>query len=597
MNIQKLLSIRGLILVDAIDTGTAVTILVVVFCILAIFVLILASALTMGFQRKNKELNNLKTFQNDRIFIVNYKDNNPTVDYFDFNDLRKITTVSYADFLNFFSDSDQNDVKTFINSLFTLDFDPMSKDSLLITNLIIDIRKKKLTYRSILKCNAVDKNKRVLYLSLTRLMNTPVEHRVTKKNTRHDIYDLGLIKKMYDEGRFNKGTMHVFRFFVKPNTINFYNQYQLRRFVIDALYRDTNNNVSCFFYSADVLEFSILDLRTLNDYQLSRFIFEAVKRVEKFLEVRGLSNFYDFNVCSSQVTDLPLYYDDAYAVLSNLFKTAKEINRRISIYKAGSNETSIIESTYKVEIERIIKHKQMSISFAPIVHITNSRVSCFAYSTYVSFTSNLIDNNVDVIKYAEEFNLSSELMTIVVRKIIPTFLSQSQNNNYKLIIFCSLKDLDCTIKAIKNIAHSEEAKIIFAIPNVDLIDAEEKKTLELQVMQVKKQGYNLGIVIRTGDYILRDATYRLFDYYFVDPLLEANVKQDSRSFIKFKSLYDKLAKIGAPIICFNASSFQSIELLSKTGIRDFSNDVISKKDPMLLPVDPKIHKKLLTMVK
>ena len=119
MNIQKLLSIRGLILVDAIDTGTAVTILVVVFCILAIFVLILASALTMGFQRKNKELNNLKTFQNDRIFIVNYKDNNPTVDYFDFNDLRKITTVSYADFLNFFSDSDQNDVKTFINSLFT----------------------------------------------------------------------------------------------------------------------------------------------------------------------------------------------------------------------------------------------------------------------------------------------------------------------------------------------------------------------------------------------------------------------------------------------------------------------------------------------
>ena len=571
--------------------------LVVFLAFFLVGVLFLIVFITVPRQVRNKEIKRTEMFKNERVFIINYKESSPTVDYFTFKNLRQITTISFADFLNFFPDSDQNDVKTFINTLLNLEFDPLSKDAVLVTNYVITMYKRKLTYRIILKCNCVDKEKNMIYLSSSRLIHTPVDHRVVKKNAKHDVYDVGLIKKMYDDGRFSKGIMTIFKLYVKPNHISYYNEHVIKRCVIDALYSNTTNNVSFFFNGLEPLEFAVLDLRFYNDYQLSRHSHEMCNIVQRYLDIRGLAETYDFKVCSAQVSDLPSNYDSAYLLLSDLFKASSDISRQVSIYSKGKNEISILESAYKTELKRIIKDKEFSILYSPVVHVTNTRATIFAYLSYVEFNSTIISNKDDILKSSKTFNLSQQLVSIVLKSMVPTFISQTTSPNFKLIIRMPFEFIDEAIDVLRNIQDANKANIVFCIPAVDLIDEEENNSLQIKFSEVRRLGYDLAIFAQTGDYVLKTKTYQMFDYFFVDPLFDSNSRTNSRSYIKFKELYDKINKMNIPIVALNSKTFQSMELLGKIGIKDFSNDVISKKDLMLLPLNPKIQKKIITTIK
>lgn len=597
MNILKILANTQTSNEMFIEHQYGIAFLVVFLAFFLIGILFLVVFITVPHQARNKEIKKTEMFKNERVYIINYKESSPTVDYFDFNNLRQITTISFADFLNFFPDSDQNDVKTFINTLLNLEFNPLSKDAILVTNFVITLYKKKLTYRTILKCNCVDKEKNMIYLSSSRLIHTPVDHRVVKKNTKHDVYDVSLIKKMYDDGRFSKGIMTIFKLYLKPNHVSYYNEYIIKRSVIDALYSETTNNVSFFFSGLDSLEFAVLDLRVYNDYQLSRHSYEMCNVIQKYLDIRGLSEIYDFKVCSAQVSDLPSNYDSAYLLLANLFKASSDINRQVSIYSKGKNEISILESAYKTELKRIIKEKGFSVLYSPVVHITNTRATIFAYMSYVEFNSTIVENKDDILKSAKTFNLSQQLVSIVLRSMVPTFISQTTSPNYKLIIKMPFEFIDEAIDALKNIQDVNKANIVFCIPAVDLIDEEENNSLQIKFSEIRRLGYDLAIFIKTGDYVLKTKTYQMFDYFFVDPLFDANSRSNSRSYIKFKELYDKLYKMNIPIVALNSKTLQSMELLSKIGIKDFSNDVISKKDLMLLPLNPKTQKKIITIIK
>src|SRR5574344_2393925 len=583
--------------VDVPNSDSAIAILVVVISVIA-FLLLAIIILVAKYISNNKAIvDHYRLFVSDRIFIVNLKDQ--VVDYFDFDELRKIQTMSYIDFLNFFPDTDQNSIRQYITQLLSIDFDANSEDAVCITNINSVVGKHKFVSRALFKCKQVDKDKQTVYLERSRLIHTPIEHKSSnKKNVKHDIYDLGVIKKRYDDGRFNKGSMYIFRFYLRPNTINYINEFALRMFIVDSLYSITNNSISYFFFSGGNLEFSILDTRQFNDYQMSRFTFDMVHQIDKYLEINGLESSYGYNVCSAQVSDLPLYFDNAYDALDKLFKTAKAINRKVSTYKADMNEDSIIESTYKVEISRIIKDKDFDINYSPIVHVTNSRVNTFGYLSGVNFHSNLIDDSRAVFEHAGEFDLTSDLLSLVCRKIIPPFISQCQNlPQQRICLEVTYKDLNDVVKVISHIAKASTAKIVFLIHSVEFIDIEDNPNIPINFKVIRDKGYELGIVIYQDDYVLKANTYNLFDYFFVDPKFEANVKVDSRSFIKSKAVFDNLSKFNKPLMAINIPTFQGIELLSKVGIRDFNSEAIGKKDKMLLPVDPKVNKRLLTMVK
>jgi len=570
-------------------------IFIVVFLLLAIL-LIITVFVIMNIQKNRSEYSRVRLFQSDRIFIVNFKDQ--IVDFFDFNNLRKIQTISFIDFLNFFPDSEQSNVRNYITELLNLSFDERNEDAICVTNINISYNKKRIPYRAIIKCKEVDIEKQIVYLETTRLIHIPVEHHSPKKNAKHDIYELGVVKKMYDDGRFNRGSMFVFRFYLKPNTVAYYNEYALRYFLINAVYSITNNNVTSFFFSGDRLEFALLDNRQVNDYQLSRFAFDMIHQIDKFLNIRGLSDFYDYNVCGSQVSDLPLYYDDAYETLDKLFKTAKAINRKFSTYKTDMNESSIIESTYKIELNRLIKSKDFVIEFAPYVHVTNTHITTSGYISFVNFNSNLIDNPFEVYKYAREFNLINEVISLICRKTISTYVSQcSDIGTQKLFVQICYSDIDSVVNVISHISKSNLVKIVLVIRSIDFIDIENNPTIDTKFKEVRDKGFEIAVAVQSKDYVLKAALYYLFDYILFDAEIENNVKIDSRNYIKAKSIIDNLGKFGKEIIVINVPSIQAFELISQSGIKNYSGDIVAKKDRMVLPVDSKVNKKILDLIK
>ena len=124
-------------------------ILITIISIIILFIIII---LINYFQIKKERIKNSINFKNERVFVINYKNADIVVDYFDTNNLRKINTISFFDFLNLFPDSDQNDIKTYINTLFNFDYGLEDKESTLITNIILNTHKRKTVYRVILKC-------------------------------------------------------------------------------------------------------------------------------------------------------------------------------------------------------------------------------------------------------------------------------------------------------------------------------------------------------------------------------------------------------------------------------------------------------------
>lgn len=578
-------------------SGTSTTVFVFVVCVLCLIILCSVLWLALRYAKKNSEIKRLRFFQSDRVFVVNYKDQ--TVDFFDFNNLRKIETISFYDFLQFFSVSEQNNIKSFIISLLNLQFDPVSEDAILSTNLNIAIDKRRILYHAILKCNKVDKEKQMIYLQCIRLMHTPIDNKTNRHNGRSAIHPISVIRKHYDDGKYNKGSLCVIRLVPKSSLASNINRFALRAFVVDTIYTITNNIVSNFYYSDnDVVEVSIIDTRQFNDYQLSRFAFDIGNRLEKFLELKGLNDKFKYFVCCGLIAELPLYYEEAYKKINFLFKSSLEINRQVSIYKDDSGQASLLESTYKLELERIIKNKDFDILYSPIAHIANTRISVNGYLSEINIHTNLLSDWETLFKYAKGFGMILEVLNLFYKKNISTFISQCPKpSNTRLFISIELDGLNEASKIFSQIPRFNEKKIVLVITSKNMIDKEDNEDVLLKIAELKNNDLEFAMKIKRGDYVLKDKTYRMFDYFLVDTALENNVKQDSRSFIKAYGMIKKLLIFNKPIISINALSLQAMELLFKTGIKDYSNEVIAKNSPMLLPLDPKISKKLLTIIK
>lgn len=591
-----ILNLNLLAFVEANTSDSRTQMVAALFCIfLIVFIVMFVSVFLISKNEvRRAKVNRLGSYSSQRIYIINFKDQ--VVDYFDSNGLKKIETIGFIDFLNFFSEAQQNNVRTYIMQLINLDFDPYSEESILVSDIGINSGKKKIFYRCLFQCESVDKIKQLVYLKSTRLLHTPlITKRSGKKVGRQDIYQLGVIKKMYDEGRFNKGSIHLFKIILKPNTLNYVNHFALRRLIINYIYSVLNNVNDYFYFSGDSLEFSVIDVRQMNEYQTAKLQFEMLKQVKKFFEIYGLSNVFEATLVSGKISDLPFYYDDAYKVLLDLYKSSTVSNNKIVLYKSEKNDEEVVGKTYKNEIERIIKDKLYSIEFCPIVHISNKKVLVSGYMSYVEYRSSIFSKDKDIFKYTHDFNMSNELISGIIRKGVPTFLSQKENATQKLTILVSIHDLDNAKKAISHISGSNNSKIIFMINSKELIDIEDDDFYSRQIAQFKENGFEFGVYMSVGDYFLKSKTYLQFDYYYVNTKIENNAKQDSRSFINAHSLLDKLVKFNRPIIVIGLTSMQSVELLYNSGINIFCCDAISKRNVMLLPLDKKQEKKLLEM--
>ena len=166
-----------------------------------------------------------------------------------------------------------------------------------------------------------------------------------------------------------------------------------------------------------------------------------------------------------------------------------------------------------------------------------------------------------------------------------------------LYCFFDISLLKYTSTIFSHIGNINEANLVLTFLNNEFIDSDDDDYYVTLIKSLKEKGYECGLKVSLNDYTLKEGIYNLFDMFFFDLHGIKNFKQNTREFLSIHSLLEKFLKYKKPLILINCPSWNSIELLAKSGITYFSSDVITPKSPMLLPLDKKATKKLLNMYK
>ena len=572
----------------------------VFFILLAIFILIAALYLLYIFL-SNKKINNhlKKTFSSKHVNIINF--NTQKVKIINLINLDEIREINYVDFLKYFFDKEESKVNNWLKGCLTIPYNKDSENNILISDLSYKSRNGKDTYivKVILFCTKIDKTKNLVYIESTLLKYLPSEYLKNRKGEFHKfIYSSSDMNRLYSRGTFIKGNIFGINFLKKKNTNSQINEYLLRYLLLNSFYKRQGNFLSYYCLSEDKsLSFYILDTKYLSDYKLNKVVKDLIKVINEILEVKGCSEYYDFIVSASHVSDLGNDYLKACESINKLTALAKDSNKQFLIYKKENGNPEHLEDSYKDEITKILNHSLINIDFSGVFKVSNKRVICAGYIVSVSPKQSLFDNINEVKVNAKKYNLGKDIYSLLARKIIPTFNSQKEQVNYKLYYPILLDEVSFILKSFSRINEIDSVKLVFVINNNDLIDFENNEKVMDSLKALQEKGYELYLRVNVGDYVLKNVTYNLFDGFMVDAKLENNAKPESREYLKACGVFDKLIKYKEPIISIHTNSWQEIELLLKTGIVAFSSNVISERSPMLLPINKKVSKKLLNMYK
>lgn len=559
----------------------------------ALFVIFIAISLIIYFNERKRSIEiGLNRFKSNRLFMVNMNDH--TVEYLDFKDLQTIKVISQLDFLKFFTDNEQNNIKTFINRAYNLEFPVGSEEAVLPCNLIITRSTRTSIYRGIIKVNAVDKVKGVVYLEVERLINTPF---IKTKRSKKDVYDISFIRKTFDDGKFNKGSFGLIKLYYRPETLFNFNENIFKRIIVDYVYKVTSNTNTYFYFSARNKEIAFFDTRLFPDYQFNQFLTQIRNSVAKAIEIEGLINGFDFVVCGGRCQDLPRSYEEAYLKMNILANSTHNINKDFAVYRIDTDDEKTTEHIYKNEINRLIEEKDFYTMFRPIIRVGTSRIHHSGYIAKTFVNSNIFKTQEDIVKFAKQYGRINDYASLFAKKTIPMYIMQCENlKTLKLSFAYSLQDLENLINVIEKINRHEEVKIIFVVNNYEVLDMENSNDFAVLANRIKKIGYGLGLRVAKNSYYLKDETYKLFDAFYLDFDFEKTLGNNSRVFIKEHDFIKKLSSYNKPLIAYRIQTVKYLDELTKLGVKEFSGTDIAKFEKMVIPLDRKEVQKIVDKV-
>ena len=345
------------------------------------------------------------------------------------------------------------------------------------------------------------------------------------------------------------------------------------------------------------MELCLIDDRSITNFILPRYVNQIKEKISEILEIRGYLNNFDLYIVSSLISDLDKNYDNSYLVLEKYFNLDLDYKRKYFIYKPDHEGKLDLEQSYRTEINRLIRNQNLEVYFRPLVHIANKRVINMGYLSFVKPVNTIFKDLDEIKKFAKMYDLDKDLFSLIIRKIIPTFINEKENVTQKLAIKVSVDQIGYATRSIPHFSGISNAYLILCFDSKELIDLEDDEDLMRGIKNLKDKGYEIGLYLTSNDYVLKRSTYSIFDYFFFNALLPNNVKVSSQEFLKAHQYLEKLIKFDAIMVGIEGLNMQSIELLVKSGLEYFSAECISPKSPMLLPLDKKISRKLLNMHK
>ena len=548
--------------------------------------------------------------ENKKVRLINFKKLDNTV------------IMEYSDFLKNFYEEDIKKFDKWAKNLATGQIIADSEDTVKLFSFCTCSKTKKdflkYTYRLMFCCTKINKEKKTLYLNTHFLYNLPIKDKKIFNKNSLGIYSIKEINQMYIQNTFRYGVMFFVKLYKKNNLPSSFNEYEIRYMLLNALCKKFKKlrTHSYYYVFSDNNPLELIAIRCksneigINARSISTVgkITNYIKRqnvyIEYLLEVKGFAGFYDYVITASQISKLDKDFTKSVDMLDKLASIAKEDKLKYLVYKDEFGSSQNIEDSYKAELAKIIRLNLLTVNFLPIYRIANVRVMNPGYIAIVEPKQSLFKNMEEVKKVAIKYEQVKDLTSLIVRDVVPVFNDEKENLTAKLGLLLSVSQLEFMVRSFPHMNGTDDLNLILILNNDDLVFLENEKesenlkaTFYNQIDVLKARGYEIYLKIEVGNYILREKTYQMFDGYFVVSNLPSTIKLQSRSVQDSYALYNKMLKLGKPVVSYRAQSWQEIELLVKRGVYSFATEILSEPSSVLLPIKKKVSKRLSDMYK
>ena len=548
--------------------------------------------------------------ENKKVRLINFKKLDSTV------------IMEYSDFLKDFYEEDIKRFDKWVKNLATGQILADSEDTVKLFSFCTCSKTKKdflkYTYRLMFCCTKINKEKKTLYLNTHFLYNLPIKDKKIFNKNSLGIYSIKEINQMYIQNTFRYGVMFFVKLYKKNNLPSSFNEYEIRYMLLNALCKKFKKlrTHSYYYVFSDNNPLELIAIRCksneigINARSISTVgkITNYIKRqnvyIEYLLEVKGFAGFYDYVITASQISKLDKDFTKSVDMLDKLASIAKEDKLKYLVYKDEFGSSQNIEDSYKAELAKIIRLNLLTVNFLPIYRIANVRVMNPGYIAIVEPKQSLFKNIEEVKKVAIKYEQVKDLTSLIVRDVVPVFNDEKENLTAKLGLLLSVSQLEFMVRNFPHMNGTDDLNLILILNNDDLVFLENEKesenlkaTFYNQIDVLKARGYEIYLKIEVGNYILREKTYQMFDGYFVVSNLPSTIKLQSRSVQDSYALYNKMLKLGKPVVSYRAQSWQEIELLVKRGVYSFATEILSEPSSVLLPIKKKVSKRLSDMYK
>lgn len=548
--------------------------------------------------------------ENKKVRLINFKKLDNTV------------MMEYSDFLQNFYEEDIKKFDKWAKNLATGQILADSEDTVKLFSFCTCSKTKKdflkYTYRLMFCCTKINKEKKTLYLNTHFLYNLPIKDKKIFNKNSLGIYSIKEINQMYIQNTFRYGVMFFIKLYKKNNLPSSFNEYEIRYMLLNALCKKFKKlrTHSYYYVFSDNDPLELIAIRCKSNEiginarnistvgKITNYIKRQIVYIEYLLEVKGFAGFYDYVITASQISKLDKDFTKSVDMLDKLASIAKEDKLKYLVYKDEFGSSQNIEDSYKAELAKIIRLNLLTVNFLPIYKIANVRVMNPGYIALVEPKQSLFKNMEEVKKVAIKYEQVKDLTSLIVRDVVPVFNDEKENLTAKLGLLLSVPQLEFMVRSFPHMNGTDDLNLILILNNDDLVFLENEKesenlkaTFYNQIDVLKARGYEIYLKIEVGNYILREKTYQMFDGYFVVSNLPSTIKLQSRSVQDSYALYNKMLKLGKPVVSYRAQSWQEIELLVKRGVYSFATEILSEPSSVLLPIKKKVSKRLSDMYK
>lgn len=595
------IKLKELTLDDYIFLGIVGAVLLMIICLIIIY-------LTISKSKNQSYKNRISAeFTDCRTYVVDLK--TQTVSWFKLKNLRKIRTITYVEFLNFFEVKDQNNIRNWMVSLLEVETKKNGSDNVVLTNMLYKEGKRFLVYRTVLFASQIDKENKLIYLNADTLLHVPNDE--FKKNVFKQIrnanplflkhkthYLLSEMKKAYEGNELIRANLYFVKLFKVLDKGIVENEYYVRYELMDYICRCFKGTDLYFYLNPDnPQEVMFIDNTLMNSYQINHKIQEILNSINELLEIYGYLNTLVPVITASKVTSLNKNFEIAYQDMQKFTQTVYNDNKNYAFYYPENSGMHSAEEGYKSEIDHILRNQLLDVFYSPVIYLLDRNTIIESYTFHVFPKSSIFKSYLELRKFCAQYEEQQKVFSISSKKVISTFLTQKGDASFKLFFPIEIVDLPFAIKSFPHINNLNDANITFLFKNNVFIDFETDPYYLRTIQNLKMKSYEIGLIITIGDFSLKDDTYKMFDLFVFDCNKLNNVKATSVDFINLHALLTKFVKFQKPIVCVNVNNWPLLELLSKSGVRYFGGDVISQYSSMLLPLDKRVIKKLSNLSK